>query len=142
MASCDICRKPYGIEPFLEVENQTLCSACFRSSYTCPGCGQQIAGQYCLQPNTNNRWHPVCFQKVFPPMPCCAECGKTFSATELAYDVSGRKLCYSCSQFAIQFACAGCGEIIRDAYIPVNNLKYHKACFDKLVSIINEISKH
>jgi len=101
-------------------------------NYSCPGCGQQIAGSYI--PDGPRKWHPACHQAAFPPLPGCAECRKPFTANELAYEVNGKKLCYACSQFAVNFACAGCGQVIKDAYIPLDNLKYHSACFNKLVS--------
>eukprot|EP01102_Stenamoeba_stenopodia_P004695 TRINITY_DN15017_c0_g1_i1.p1 TRINITY_DN15017_c0_g1~~TRINITY_DN15017_c0_g1_i1.p1 ORF type:complete len:285 (+),score=28.63 TRINITY_DN15017_c0_g1_i1:402-1256(+) len=132
MASCDTCRKPYGVEPFLQVEGKMMCNSCFRLNYSCPGCGQQIAGSYV--PDGPRKWHPACHQAAFPPVKGCAECRKPFTANELAYEVNGKQLCYSCSQFAVNFACAGCGQVIKDAYIPLENLKYHTACFNKLQS--------
>lgn len=130
--NCETCRKPYGVEPLLQVEGKTICNTCFRTYYGCPGCGQPISGAYVPDKATGKKWHPPCHQRAFPPLKGCDECKRPFNPTEPIYEVLGRQLCYSCSQLAVQFVCTGCGQIIRDAYIPVDDSKYHSACFERI----------
>lgn len=85
----------------------------------CNTCSKDITSEYVALSEERN-YHPDCF--------CCSIC-KTSLAGQQYFEMENELFCEDDYHKKFSPTCGGCQQIIKDEYVEVLGLNYHKSCF-------------